>query len=382
MNAHAPSVSLCQEDGLFLQALRDGDAKRVARMLADNPLLITARGGADNLRPLELAMHTGHVECAFAILSFCESDSESIFYAMVRALRHVPFVEKVILGKRGAVDARRQDALARSIGAFLPLIEAHGKVARPREQIVMAAAAGNYPAIVELAKTDCNLTATNERGDTALHLAAGAGHLQCVRLLLPGSNPRATNINGDTPLHLAVKGDHVQCARLLLPDSDLLAENGEGNSAIFAAARARSKPCVRLLVENLDPRAPDSMGLTPLMWAARCGWSDLVEALMPLSDVRAIAAHGESAVVAAARAEGPKAGRCVELLAEGSDGDQLARALALLREAGREALYARVEAFSIGAHLCDRLDVPAADGRQAPAATVFDRAGRRCPRRL
>lgn len=57
----------------------------------------------------------------------------------------------------------------------------------------------------------------NDQGDTALHLAAAAGHLPQVKALLQSlCEVDAQNSKGNTPLWLAAEGGHIHILHLLL----------------------------------------------------------------------------------------------------------------------------------------------------------------------
>ncbi|RLN70151.1 hypothetical protein BBJ29_008516 [Phytophthora kernoviae] len=50
-------------------------------------------------------------------------------------------------------------------------------------------------------------------GNTALHVAAGCGHLANVYALLQtAANPRVRNFSGESSYHLALRNNHIQCA--------------------------------------------------------------------------------------------------------------------------------------------------------------------------
>ena len=61
------------------------------------------------------------------------------------------------------------------------------------------------------------MDAAGPRGQTALHGAAAAGHIEMLRLLLAhGASNRVTDEDGATPLDLARAGGKRAAVRLLL----------------------------------------------------------------------------------------------------------------------------------------------------------------------
>ena len=123
-----------------------------------------------------------------------------------------------------------------------------------------------------------------------LSLAARAGHIDVVRLLLSHGAPSVPNTNGEYPIHLAAQEGHAEIVRILashegwdLPDKynewtplfhaarfghdtclRVLLDNGSridrfdeaGNSALYYAAWYGHRPCVALLLEaaaNITP---------------------------------------------------------------------------------------------------------------------------------
>eukprot|EP00942_MAST-04A_sp_MAST-4A-sp1_P007975 g7975.t1 len=72
----------------------------------------------------------------------------------------------------------------------------------------------------DIAKTVLELGApvnyTNKFGNTALHLAAGSGHLDLVQVLcLHGADPEASDQNGNTPINKAQRHNNVEVATYL-----------------------------------------------------------------------------------------------------------------------------------------------------------------------
>jgi ankyrin repeat protein len=90
-------------------------------------------------------------------------------------------------------------------------------------------------------------------GFTPLFIAAGKGHLECLRLLLEsGADKEAKHTTGATPLFAAVENGHLECARLLLESgADRHVELSDGTTPLLCAGHTGRHEFV-LLLTNLD----------------------------------------------------------------------------------------------------------------------------------
>ncbi len=116
------------------------------------------------------------------------------------------------------------------------------------------------------------IDAVDAWGRTALYLAAGAGDLNLVELLLAAdADVNAADKSGDTPLHEAVFRGYEQVARLLLArGADINAGNQAGVTPLHYAAGLGRRSLVELLLDKgaaLNARTIG--GLTPLSAAVR-----------------------------------------------------------------------------------------------------------------
>lgn len=127
---------------------------------------------------------------------------------------------------------------------------------------------------------------------TALMHAAKNGHEECVKILLQAADPLAKNKLGATALMIAAGWIHPGCVEVLIPHSDLSAANSEGTTALMIAAGRGLVSAVRMMLPFCDPNAANKRGWTALSTAAAQGRYDCVEALLPVSDASLRATYG------------------------------------------------------------------------------------------
>jgi ankyrin repeat protein len=117
------------------------------------------------------------------------------------------------------------------------------------------------------------LAQTALANNTPLHMAAGAGHSEIVKLLvreMGGGGLAAQTAHGATPLHLAALHGHLETLKLLLNlGSDMHAQAKTGDTPLHVAAACGKAETVKLLLElGANLRAQDMNGATPLHHAA------------------------------------------------------------------------------------------------------------------
>lgn len=131
-------------------------------------------------------------------------------------------------------------------------------------------------------------------GTTLLHLAACAGQIELVDLLIRfGANVNTRSQWGESPLHEAAEGDYVECVRLLAENgASMDTQNYLGETPLHMAARKGHTSAVEeLLRQGASVDLLDSRGATALDLAAAGSRRDLAKRLLKAG----AAVHGPAA---------------------------------------------------------------------------------------
>ena len=117
-----------------------------------------------------------------------------------------------------------------------------------------------------------SISARDESGQTALHLAARSGRDKLVELLVSrGADVSSRDDYGQTPLYSATgsHNDHVDIARLLiLHGADINATDKEGNTPLHYPAKWAVKSIIELLIlHGATVNIKNNEGKTPLDFA-------------------------------------------------------------------------------------------------------------------
>jgi len=194
-------------------------------------------------------------------------------------------------------------------------------------------------AIEGLIKSEGGIDTKNANGQTALHVASGAGKSDAVDLLLRnGASPSATDSDGKTPLMIAAERGHLGVVmRLLEVGASVSATDRNGKTALALAESAKKEACAREIA-----KISQSGGNFPLHDAAKSGRLDLVHtALARGADIDQLDNGGKTALVYAV--EGDFLG-VARLLAE--HGAEVAAALIVAQEMKRAEIAATLQAIA------------------------------------
>ena len=144
-----------------------------------------------------------------------------------------------------------------------------------------------------------NIKATNDRGKTALHLAAENHRIGTAKLLLEnGADPHARSDGGWTALHNSADRGHEDIAALLLEwGANVNASTSSGMTALHWCSRNGHLAVVELLLKQKGIRrnSKDSFDSTPMLGAAQNGHIDIVERLSPADDGELLSASARGA---------------------------------------------------------------------------------------
>lgn len=172
-------------------------------------------------------------------------------------------------------------------------VDSNGPILSQEAQWFRAAVKGKLEIIEKLiGKVDVNAQDEERDGNTALTLAADAGHEKIVKRLLqvPGININAQQSGGTALIHAAMQGNE-SIVKLLLsaPGIDINASDADGTALIQAAGDGQES-IVKLLLQvpGININARDSRGRTALILGATVG-QNIVKILLeaPGIDVNA-----------------------------------------------------------------------------------------------
>jgi hypothetical protein len=229
-------------------------------------------------------------------------------------------------GRLGHIDYRvalinaAENGHAEVAMALLDRAQANGLWRDGEDSVVLAlwrAAKEGRVAVVEALMERCDpLAFESYSGLTSLMVAAEAGRVDCVRLLLRAGGAALRDFKGVDSLMRASASGSVDCVSALSGSCSGHWVDDAGRDALMHAAMPGRHEALAALLPWSDPLRADNDGATALMWAAKKGSAKCVAALLPVSDAQAKSSLGRTALMAGAW-RGNEA--CVKLLLDASD---------------------------------------------------------------
>ncbi|CAJ0572380.1 unnamed protein product, partial [Mesorhabditis spiculigera] len=149
--------------------------------------------------------------------------------------------------------------------------------------VLIACEEGNLKGLNQLANLlRMTPNAQNKLGETALHVAAGAGHLDLVHYLhMKGAELSPRDNRGDAPISWAARHGHADIVNLLASEgADVNSANLAGETPLHVASRYVQMDVVQaLLSRGADQYLQDQQGETPLHIASWHGYALLLTIL-------------------------------------------------------------------------------------------------------
>lgn len=146
-----------------------------------------------------------------------------------------------------------------------------------------AASAGHLQLVQLLLDSRSEKDAVMDNNCSAIYLASASGHYPVVKLLLDaGTDKNVPNISGVTPISIASANGHHQVVELLLDaGADKDACDKDGATALWMASfNGHHRVVAMLLAAGAAKNAPDKYRATPIFIASYNGHSRVVELLL------------------------------------------------------------------------------------------------------
>jgi len=152
------------------------------------------------------------------------------------------------------------------------------------EEFFEAIKKGDVQTVKSLIDTGVSLSATDDKQNTALHIAADTGNLEIVTLLLDKGSPvDYLNWVDETPIALAARKGHFEAVKYLCDRGATLHAPDIAPTPLGEAAAMGHFEIVRYLVEQMHVPVNyrgRPFGQTPLFGAATFGQLEIVRCLM------------------------------------------------------------------------------------------------------
>jgi ankyrin repeat protein len=215
----------------FFDAIKQGQAEEVKRLLTLDPSLIHAK--EEGLSPVLVAAYHQKPELANFLAE-----------------------KKVSLTIYEAAATGKTDHIVRILAREPELVKVHAEDGF--HALGLACFFGHYETAQYLIKAGAavNSASRNDLQATPLHSATAADNLEIVDLLLAnGADPNTREQGGFTPLHAAAQNGNLDIIRALIyGGADLDARGMDGKLPVDVALEAKQEEAAKLLLEGITRR--------------------------------------------------------------------------------------------------------------------------------
>ncbi|MEY3202269.1 MAG: hypothetical protein RIR70_1819 [Pseudomonadota bacterium] len=272
---HWAAMNKAVEAGLLL--LSCGADASAVNIQGETPLLLAAGSGSVDFysEALLAAMQAKLADCKPGTTEYVEH-AEAVLMSLINSsdyLGHTALHRAVAGGDLAMVE------LLASLGADFSCRNTDG------ETLLHIAARGDDPRLVESLRRFCPADATDDEGNTPLHVAAGEGRFNVITSLAkPARLLEIRNHAGQTPLHLAAQNNQpVALVDLLFLGANIESQDAHLTTPFLTAAKEGHAESLVVLQDNgANIHAIDILGNTALHWAAAIGAESAVSALLSL----------------------------------------------------------------------------------------------------
>ena len=225
------------------------------------------------LSPLHLAGYCGHVSVVKTLVLKFKADMNALNIA-----GSTPFLKAVVGGNLEVVEMMITDF------DVDPLSATDDSGDTPLHMVSMC----GHMELARLLITKYNFPVDiiNKNKETPLHLACLLGYSTLARMLVSDfkGNPHVRDRGNDTPINNSALGGHVDIVQMLITDFECSPQvKGFGGRSLLhqACDKGHTKLAVVLITDfNLDPLSIDDSGNTPLHIACICGHEELARQLI------------------------------------------------------------------------------------------------------
>lgn len=277
-------TSLFSQD--IYQAVKDGDAERVANLLEKEPELLNSKN-ADALTPLNLAAEQGQYGVAKLLLEKGADpllgDNENSGPIHLAAISGSQPIVKMLMKSGVPIDAQDDNgltplhfALSRrqfDMANFLIGEGANVKIKTNNNwtSLQFAAIGGDLDLVKQIVEKKVNVNDAIEGGFTPLFSATSYGHTEIVKYLVQqGADINHEDESGNTPIFLARNPNCYEAVEYLIAQkADVNHKNEFNQTALHQVSMRGTISLATLLLEHgADINAASLDGRTPLTFAA------------------------------------------------------------------------------------------------------------------